>query len=342
MSISLSASDEDNAHKNTLLERDLKKALSDAQVCARQLEELSEEASAAKTVHAAVEGQLTKAKAEVTELRQEVEELTNASRIANEQLHAMQVRKTCSKSLPPFSTSKRIQQVYAVVSNIPAFDVRCPWFDLTMVISYLTLTYPNRSHACEQGQARRDKDSLSALRLEVDSLTTAQEGSGAALVEAEARARKDRERLAEMVEMASASRDRELAQDVRLDDLQHQLRRGEDRCTLLNHKISELTEVERTLQEQLLQAETTVATDKRQLSMQLGSVKSERDRLQDEVNNHQMTIEELKASLRRAEDKVASFASLSSTLLTYLTITHPTISMICVGRIAYFTRLRDG
>ena len=100
--------------------------------------------------------------------------------------------------------------------------------------------------------------------------------------------------------------------------------------------------MERTLQEQLLQAETTVATDKRQLSMQLGSVKSERDRLQDEVNNHQMTIEELKASLRRAEDKVASFASLSSTLLTYLTITHPTISMICVGRIAYFTRLRDG
>ena len=150
---------------------------------------------------------------------------------------------------------------------------------------------------------------MAALRLEVDSLSTAQEGSGAALVEAEARARKDRERLAEMVEMASASRDRELAQDVRLDDLQHQLRRSEDRCTLLNHKISELTETERILQEQLLQAETTVATDKRQLSMQLGSMKSDRDRLQDDVNNHQVTIDELKASLRRAEDKVASLAT---------------------------------
>ena len=140
-------------------------------------------------------------------------------------------------------------------------------------------------------------------------MSTAQEGSGAALVEAEARARKDRERLAEMVEMASASRDRELAQDVRLDDLQHQLRRSEDRCTLLNHKITELTETERILQEQLLQAETTVATDKRQLSMQLGSMKSERDRLQDDVNNHQLTIDELKATLRRAEDKVTSLAS---------------------------------
>ena len=88
-----------------MLERDLKKAVSDVFVCARQLEELSEEANAAKTVHAAVEGQLAKSKVEVTELRQQVEELTNASRIANEQLHSMQVNDTRSQLSLPFAVS---------------------------------------------------------------------------------------------------------------------------------------------------------------------------------------------------------------------------------------------
>ena len=111
-SSSLSASDEDNAHKNAMLERDLKKAVSDAQVYAHQLEELFEEASAAKSMHAAVEGQLTKAKLEVTEFRQQVEELTNTSRIANEQLHAMQVDKSCThEQLSPSLQSKRVQQL---------------------------------------------------------------------------------------------------------------------------------------------------------------------------------------------------------------------------------------
>jgi hypothetical protein len=72
MSNSVSASEEDSAHKNAVLERDLKKAVSDAQVSARQLEELSEEASAAKSLHITVEGQLAKAKVDVTELRQQV------------------------------------------------------------------------------------------------------------------------------------------------------------------------------------------------------------------------------------------------------------------------------
>ena len=121
----------------------------------------------------------------------------------------------------------------------------------------------------------------------------------------EIRARKERERITELSESLTATKDASLVKDGKIDELSGLLKRSDDKVILLTARVQELTEENKLLQERLNQTELQAATDKKSAAAQHTTLKTDRDRLLSELNLAQASIEDEQGAIRRLEDKVA-------------------------------------
>ena len=121
----------------------------------------------------------------------------------------------------------------------------------------------------------------------------------------EIRARKERERIAELSELLTASKDASLVKDGKIDELSGQLKRSDDKVTLLTARVQEMTEEDKLVQERLNQIELQASADKKAAAAQYTTLKTDRDRLLSELNLANASMEDVQGATRRLDDKVA-------------------------------------
>ena len=92
--------------------------------------------------------------------------------------------------------------------------------------------------------------------------------------------------------------------DGKIDELSGQVKRSEDKVTLLTTRVQELTEEDKLVQERLNQMEQQASADKKTAATQYIKINTERDRLLSELNLAHASTEDLQGATRRLDDKV--------------------------------------